>query len=75
MRCDTDLTEKNQTLSAVIDIHVRRKTITEACVGSDDACVCSSPFVYLLLEVVENVNSLAFLKSGHTRCAYTQMRG
>ena len=41
MWCDTDLTETNQTLtsSAVIDIHVRRKTITEACVGSDDACV------------------------------------
>ena len=66
MWCDTDLTEKNQTLSAVIDIHVRRKTITEACVGSDDACVCSSPFVYLLLEVVENVKSLSFLKSGDT---------
>jgi hypothetical protein len=75
MWCDTDLTEKNQTLSAVIDIHVRRKTITEACVGSDDACVCSSPFVYLLLEVAENVSSLAFLKSGHTRCAYRQMKG
>jgi hypothetical protein len=75
MWCDTDLTEKNQTLSAVIDRHVRRKTITEACVGSDDACVCSSPFVYLLLEVVENVNSLAFLRSGHTRCAYRQMKG
>ncbi len=60
MWCDTDLTEQNQTLSAVIDIHVRRKTITEACVGSDDGCVCSSLFVQLLLEVVENVESLAF---------------
>ena len=40
-------TKKNQTLSTVIDIdiHVCRKTITEACVGSDDGCVCSSLFV------------------------------
>ncbi len=65
-----------RTLLCLESVHdVRRKTITEACVGSDDACVCSSPFVELLLEVVENVNSLAFLKSGHTRCAYRQMKG
>ena len=38
-------TEKNQTLSTVIDIHVCRKTITEACVVSDDGCVCTSLFV------------------------------
>ena len=38
-------TRKNQTLSTVIDIHVCRRTITEACVGSNDGCVCSSLFV------------------------------
>ena len=38
-------TRKNQTLSTVIDIYVCRRTITEACEGSNDGCVCSSLFV------------------------------
>lgn len=36
-------TKKNQALSAVIDIHVCRRTISEvSCVNSNDGCVCSS---------------------------------